>query len=249
MKKIILCGRLTATLATVVAAGEFYRLDLAEFAPGTVLVRTDASGKPVTLRPTWGMWPRTPDKAGAKVVERDGVKALEIQPGFQINSAEWSMSDNDAQQSVVYCRFRFLLPELAGKGITGSLRLQQANNRTAAFIGFEPKGAAFDVLAGDGDGKGGIRWQKAGRVEPGAWFTVDVKLDFNKKTFDVSVDGRNWETNRNFRHAAQWVGTMWAENLKDRAYRYDIEAGAALPVLVSEAAFSSDPFPAVEARK
>ena len=105
------------------------------------------------------------------------------------------------------------------------------------------------MLAGDGDGKGGIRWQKAGRVEPGAWFTVDVKLDFNKKTFDVSVDGRNWETNRNFRHAAQWVGTMWAENLKDRAYRYDIEAGAALPVLVSEAAFSSDPFPAVEARK
>ena len=86
MKKIILCGLLTATLATVVAAGEFYRLDLAEFAPGTVLVRTDASGKPVTLRPTWGMWPRTPDKAGAKVVERDGVKALEIQPGFQIVS-------------------------------------------------------------------------------------------------------------------------------------------------------------------
>ena len=27
MKKIILCGLLTATLATVVAAGEFYRLD------------------------------------------------------------------------------------------------------------------------------------------------------------------------------------------------------------------------------
>ena len=80
MKKIIFCGLLTATLATVVAAGEFYRLDLAEFAPGTVLVRTDASGKPVTLRPTWGMWPRTPDKAGAKVVERDGVKALEIKP-------------------------------------------------------------------------------------------------------------------------------------------------------------------------
>ena len=243
MKKMTIAGMFCAALTFTATAGEFYRLDLSELAPGTALVKTNAAGKSAALRPTWGMWPRTPDKAGVKVVERDGVKALEIQPGFQINTSEWSVAQNDAQQSVIYCRFRLMLPELAGKGVVGSLRLQQANNRTAAFIGFEPKGAAFDILAGNGDGKGGVNWQKAGRVEPGKWFTVDIKLDFNTKTFDVAVDGRNWETGKNFRHASNWVGTMWPENLKDRSYRYDIEAGTALPVLVSEAAFSADPFP------
>ena len=55
------------------AAGEFYRLDLNKLEPGTVLVQTDAAGKMRALRPTWGMWPRTPDSVGAKVIERDGA--------------------------------------------------------------------------------------------------------------------------------------------------------------------------------
>ena len=240
MKKIILCGLLTATLATVVAAGEFYRLDLAEFAPGTVLVRTDASGKPVTLRPTWGMWPRTPDSVGAKVIERDGAKVLEIEKGFQVNAGEWNAGVSDAQQSVAYCRVTFLLPELSGKGLAGTLRLQQVNNRTAAFIGFEPKGEMFDVLVSNGDGNGKVVWQKIGRVEPNKWFTVDIKMDFNGKTCDVALDGGEWQTGKKFRHASSWEGTMWARGLNARDYRYDIEAGKS-PVLVRDIVFSSDP--------
>ena len=150
-------------------AGEFYRLDLNNMEPGTVLVKTDSSGKMSSLRPTWGMWPRTPDSVGAKVVERDGRKVLEIEKGFQVNAAEWSAKENDAQQSVVYCRASFLIPELAGKGIVGSLRLQQVNNRTAACIGFEPKGDRFDVLVSNGDGNGKVdiqRYKGLGEMDP-----------------------------------------------------------------------------------
>jgi len=239
MKQTFFVTLLCAAAATL-GAGEFYRLNLAELTPGTVFIKTDAAGKLSSLRPTWGMWPRTPDAAGIKVAERDGVKALEVQPGFQVNTSEWDSASNDAMQGVAYCRFRFLIPTLTGSGIVGSLRLQQLNNRTAAFVSFERKGDAFDILAGNGDGKGGIVWKKAARVEPGKWFTVDLKLDFNAKTFDISADGRDWLTGLNFRHASAWVGTMWAENLKSRAYRYDIEA-TAMPILVSEAVFSSDP--------
>ena len=99
------------------AAGEFYRLDLNKLEPGTVLVQTDAAGKMRSLRPTWGMWPRTPDSVGAKVIERDGAKVLEIEKGFQVNSSEWNAGVSDAQQSVAYCRISFLLPELSGKGL------------------------------------------------------------------------------------------------------------------------------------
>ena len=221
-------------------AGEFYRLDLNNMEPGTVLVKTDSSGKMSSLRPTWGMWPRTPDSVGAKVVERDGRKVLEIEKGFQVNAAEWSAKENDAQQSVVYCRASFLIPELAGRGIVGSLRLQQVNNRTAAFIGFEPKGDRVDVLVSNGDGNGKVEWQKVGRVEPGKWFTVDIRLDFNSKTCDVALNGGGWQTGKRFRHASSWVGTMWAQDLGSRDYRYDIEAGG-VTLLVRDIVFSSDP--------
>lgn len=222
------------------AAGEFYRLDLNKLEPGTVLVQTDAAGKMRSLRPTWGMWPRTPDSVGAKVIERDGAKVLEIEKGFQVNSSEWNAGVSDAQQSVAYCRISFLLPELSGKGLAGTLRLQQVNNRTAAFIGFEPKGEMFDVLVSNGDGNGKVVWQKIGRVEPNKWFTVDVKMDFNSKTCDVALNGGEWQTGKKFRHASSWEGTMWARGLTVRDYRYDIEANK-IPVLVREIVFSSDP--------
>ena len=235
-----LCMMLAMFAAAGATAGEFYRLNLNGLNAGTVLVRTDASGKLRPGRPTWGMWPRTPDSAGAKVVEIDGGKALEIAKGFQVNSSEWSTGGNDARQSVVYCRFSFMIPELAGKGIVGSLRLQQVNNRTAAFIGFEPKGDRFDVLVCNGDGSGKVQWQKVGRVAPGKWFTIDIKLDFNDKTCAVALDGGDWQTGKKFRHASSWVGTMWPQDLKSRDYRYDIEAGGTA-LLVREIAFSSDP--------
>ncbi len=240
MKKPAFISLLCLAISAL-GAGEFYRLNLSDLAPGSALVKTDATGKVTTLRPTWGMWPRTPDSIGAAVVERDGVKALEIQKGFQINSSEWSASGNDAQQSVIHTRIKLLLSELSGKGIVGSLRLQQLNNRTAAFIAFEPKGEAFDVLAGNGDGKGGVIWRKAGRVEAGKWFTVDTTLDFSAKTYDIKVADADAVIGNTFRHAADWVGTMWAESLKSNAYRYDIEAANATNVLVSEIVFSSEP--------
>ena len=222
------------------AAGEFYRLDLSKLEPGTVLVRTDAAGKMRALRPTWGMWPRTPGSVGAKVVERDGKKVLEIEKGFQVNAGEWNGTVSDAQQGIACCRVSFLLPELAGKGLAGTLRLQQVNNRTAAFIGFEPKGEMFDVLVSNGDGNGKVVWQKIGRVEPNKWFTVDIKMDFNSKTCDVALNGGEWQRGKKFRHASSWEGTMWARGLNARDYRYDIEAGST-PVLVREIDFSSEP--------
>ncbi len=240
-KTMILCC--ASLFALSVPAVEFYKLDLTNLAGGSALVKTDPAGKQQSLRPTWGLWPRTPDAVGVKVVERDNVKALEVQKGFQINTGEWDAKNNDAQQSVIYCRFRFLVPVATGKGLLGSLRLQQLNNRTAAFIGFEGRNGKIDVLAANGPGDGKVNWDKVAAVEPGKWFTVDVKLDFNEKKYDLSVNGGEWAAGKNFRHAAQWVGTMWAQDPGKKDYRYDVEASAATEIFFADAAFSADPFP------
>jgi len=227
-------------LTGVIAAGEIYSLDLAAAAPGSEIVKTDDTGKQVIVRKNWGMWPRDPNVVGARVVDLDGVKAIEIAKGIQLNTNEWSMDGVDAQQSVIYARFQLLVKEVAPNTVAAIVSLQQKNNRAAAFIGLiANKEGKLAVSVSNGDGKGKVSWRNVADVEIGQWVTIDVKMNFDTKTCDVTVNGKTAESNA-FRHAADWEGTMWAANKTSRDYRYDIKADMTT-VYCSQVKFSADP--------
>ncbi len=227
-------------LASSVTAAEIYSLDLSAAAPGSEIVKTDETGKQIIVRKNWGMWPRDPSVVGAKVVDLDGVKAIEIAKGIQVNTNEWSMDSVDAQQSVVYAQFQVLVKEVPPGAVAGIISLQQKNNRTAAFIGLiANKEGKLAVSASNGDGKGKVSWRNVADVELGKWITIDVKMNFDTKTYDVTVNGKTAENNA-FRHAADWEGTMWAVNKTSRDYRYDIKADMTT-VYCSQVKFSADP--------
>ena len=53
--------------------------------------------------------------------------------------------------------------------------------------------------------------------------------------------GGDAATGKKFRHAEAWVGSMWAQDLNRRDYRYDIEAAPAGPIYLGGLVFSADP--------
>ncbi len=229
-----------ALMASAAFGGEFYRLNLKDLAPGSEIVKTNTDGKQSSLLKAWGMWPREANTVGAVVTEVDGVKALQIKKGIQLNSSEWSMASNDAQQSVIYARVKVMVKEAPEGVVTGAVMFQQVNGRSAAFIGLLCNKGKTYVSASNGDGKGYVKWVHAGEFKLGEWTTVDVKMDFVKKVYDVSVNGSEALKDNKFRHAEAWEGTMWAKSVENKDYRYDIKADNA-DVFVSEIAFSADP--------
>ena len=236
-----LLGCAVLLAAVTASAAEFYRLDLSKNNPGDKFVTVDDSGKQRSQRPTWGMWPREKNTAGGEVVEINGVKAIKIAKGLQINSSEWSADVPDAQQSVIYARFKVMIDKLGDK-VNGSLTLQQQNGRAAAFVGLVGDFNKPQVVISNGDGKGYVRWIPVAPFKVGEWTVIDLKLDFNNKRSDISVNGSLPLTGNIFRHADAWEGTMWAKAAGDKSYRYDLKADSA-DLYVSDVEFSAEPFP------
>lgn len=240
MKKI---GLLIAVVASSFAyAEEFYKLDLSSETLGTDIVKVDANGKQIANRKTWGMWPRTANSVGAKVIEFDGQKALEVMKGFQVSSSEWDITKVDSQQSIVYARFQIVVKSDSeiDAGLVGSVAFQQINNRMGAFIGITAKKGVLAIDASNGDGKGFVKWQNVASIKANEKVTVDVKMNFATKTYDVTVGDKSLKDNK-FRHADQWVGSMWAESTTNKACRYDVSAILS-NLVVTELEFSADEF-------
>lgn len=235
-----LCGVLFLVGANSLA-GDFYRTDLSKTQKGDIWIGYNAEGKRDGISQNWDMWPKNKGEKAAQIEEKDGSKVLQINPGFTVFSTDWKRDSQDATQSITYQRFVIMAPKTEANGVIATIKLQQVNNLSSAYLSLAQRKGKLLVIASNGDGSGKVEWSDIAEVEFDQWITINIIQNCKTRQYDIAVNNGEYKKGFNFRHATKWIGTMWPEDLLKPGCRFDLETSKTVTLFVKDIIFSASP--------
>ena len=230
--------------ASLLQSQEFYKESFDKYNEGDVWIGRSSDNKRVGVSRDWDEWPRPAGVPGAEIssMSKEGTKALKINPGMTVYSWNWDRTSKEATQENLYYRFYVcVIPEPDASGTLASVKIQQENNKTGAFVALNMNKGKLIVAASNGDGKDYVKWEQIANVQKEKWIRIDIVQHFKEKTYDVSVDGAPFKKDFKFRHAESWQGSIWPADMGKPQCRIDFEAGQKTTAYIDNIVFSSEP--------